>query len=416
MNRTVSTSGRSRIVIETGTPRPEATTIVERKGLGHPDTLADHLAERLSQAYSRYTQETFGAVLHHNFDKLALLGGASRVEYGAGEMKAPVRVLVNGRAARTCGDSEIPVQELAEQTVRAFFAERLPELADHLDLRFHITANSSPGAVITDAGAPERTRWFAPRSVEDLRERRALMANDTSIGTGWAPHSPFEAFVREVADGFSGVSPFTREHPWCGSDVKVMGYYDGEHADVVLCVPQKSRFVPDRAAYLANKEAVLAECRRIAVDHLPGTPVDFRLNVRDVPQKDELYLTYTGSSIESGDEGVVGRGNRVNGLITPLRPMNMEGASGKNPVYHVGKLYNLAAARLAHRLHEETGGHAEVHMVSATGEPLDQPWRVLVRLSRPDAHVETVHSLVLETLAGFPALTQELVQDGVLLS
>jgi S-adenosylmethionine synthetase len=55
-------------------------------------------------------------------------------------------------------------------------------------------------------------------------------------------------------------------------------------------------------------------------------------------------------------------------------------------------------------------------MVSATGEPLDQPWRVLVRLSRSDAHVETVHSLVLETLAGFPALTQELVQDGVLLS
>ncbi|WP_031512454.1 methionine adenosyltransferase [Streptomyces sp. NRRL F-5123] len=416
MNRTMCTSGSSRIVIETGGPAPDGTTIVERKGFGHPDTLADHLAERLSQAYSRHTQEAFGAVLHHNFDKLALLGGASRVEYGAGGMKAPVRVLVNGRAARACGGTEIPVHELAEQTIREFFAERLPELADHLDLHFHITANSSPGAVITDTGAPERTRWFAPRSVEDLRERQALIANDTSIGTGWAPHTPFEVLVRELADGFSDVTPFTRAHPWCGSDVKVMGYYDGEQADVVLCVPQKSRFVPGRAAYLANKETVLAECRRIAAEHLPGTSIDFRLNVRDVPEKDELYLTYSGSSIESGDEGVVGRGNRVNGLITPLRPMNMEGASGKNPVYHVGKLYNLAAARLAHRLHEETGGHAEVHMVSATGEPLDQPWRVLVRLSRPDAHVDTVQALVLETLAGFPTLTQELVREGVLLS
>jgi len=420
VNRTAKNVGRSRIVIETGTRYPDATTIVERKGLGHPDTLADHLAERLSQAYSRYTLETFGAILHHNFDKLALLGGASKVHYGAGEMAAPVRVLINGRAARTCGDAEIPVDELAERTVRDFFAERLPELAEHLDLRFHITSNSSPGAVITDADAetdaPERTRWFAPRSVDDLRERRTLIANDTSMGTGWAPKDPFESFVGELVDDFSGASTFTEAHPWCGSDVKVMGYYEGHRADVVLCVPQKSPLVPDRAAYLTNKETILAECRHLAGLRLPGTPVDFRLNVRDVPEKDELYFTFTGSSIESGDEGVVGRGNRVNGLITPLRPMNMEGASGKNPVYHVGKLYNLAASRLAHRLHQETGGHAEVHMVSATGEPLDQPWRVLVRLSEPTAQVDKVQALILETLAGFPALTEELVNDGVLLS
>jgi S-adenosylmethionine synthetase len=331
-------------------------------------------------------------------------------------MVAPVRVLINGRAARACGGVQIPVDELAEQTTREFLTERLPALTDHLDLRFHITSNSSPGAVITDADTPERTRWFAPRSVDDLRERRTLIANDTSIGTGWAPKGAFESFVGELADCFSGASTFTAAHPWCGSDVKVMGYCEGDSADVVLCVPQLSPLVPDRAAYLANKETVLAQCRRLAELRLPGVPVDFRLNVRDVPERDELYLTFSGSSIESGDEGVVGRGNRVNGLITPLRPMNMEGASGKNPVYHVGKLYNLAASRLAHRLHEETGGHAEVHMVSATGEPLDQPWRVLVRLSCPDVRVEAVQALVLETLAGFPALTQELVQEGVLLS
>lgn len=416
MNRTARSVGRSRIVIETGTPHPDATTIVERKGLGHPDTLADHLAERLSQAYSRYTLEHFGAVLHHNFDKLALLGGASEVRYGAGGMTAPVRVLVNGRAAPACGEETIPVDELVESTVRAFFAERLPEAAEHLDIKFHITSNSSPGAVLTEGQAPERTRWFAPRSVDDLRERRILLANDTSLGTGWAPESPFESFVRELVDNFSGQSAFTDAHRWCGTDVKLMGYYEGDRADVVLCVPQKSQHVSSRATYLENKQIILAECRRLAGLRLPGTPVDFRLNVRDVPEKDEFYLTYTGSSIESGDEGVVGRGNRVNGLITPLRPMNMEGANGKNPVYHVGKLYNLAAMRLARRLHEETGGHAEVHMVSATGERLDQPWRILVRLSEPSTQIDKVQALIDETLTSFPALTDELVHDGVLLS
>lgn len=416
MNRSSITVGRSRIVIETGALRPDATTIVERKGLGHPDTLADQLAERLSQAYSSYTLEHFGAVLHHNFDKLALLGGASEVRYGSGKMTSPVRVLVNGRAASACGDDQIPVEEMAESTIRHFFAERLPELSEHLDLRFHITSNSSPGAVLTDGDTPERTRWFAPRSVDDLRERRVLLANDTSLGTGWAPQNPFEAFVRELSDNFSGASAFTAAHPWCGSDVKIMGYHEDNNADIVMCVPQKCSYVASPAEYQANKQAVLAECRRMADLCLPGTPVDFRLNVRDVPEKDELYLTYTGSSIESGDEGVVGRGNRVNGLITPLRPMNIEGANGKNPVYHVGKLYNLAAMRLAQQLHQETGGHAEVHLVSATGEPLDRPWRILVRLSEPGARVDRVHSLIDEMLASFPALTEELVHVGVLLS
>ncbi|MFE0423439.1 methionine adenosyltransferase [Streptomyces sp. NPDC058953] len=416
MQRTTRTIGRSRIVIETGTPRPNTTTIVERKGLGHPDTLADHLAERLSQAYSRYTLDRFGAVLHHNFDKLALLGGASEVRYGGGRMTAPVRVLVNGRAAMSCGTRQIPVNDVVVSTVRAFFAERLPEVVDHLDIRLHITGNSSPGAVLTDGRAPERARWFAPRSAEDLRERRTLLSNDTSIGTGWAPESSFESFVRELADHFSGRSAFTEEHGWCGSDVKVMGYSDEQRTDIVLCVPQKSAHVAGRTAYLENKQAVLDECRRMAAERLPGTPVGFRLNVRDVPQADELYLTCTGSSIESGDEGVVGRGNRVNGLITPLRPMNLEGANGKNPVYHVGKLYNLAAARLARSLHEETGGYAEVHLVSATGQALDQPWRVLVRLSEPRSQIDKVHLLVEQALGGFPELTHEIVHDGVVLS
>nr|WP_145488121.1 MULTISPECIES: methionine adenosyltransferase [Streptomyces] len=416
MPRTSTTIDNSHIVIDTGMAQPDATTIVERKGLGHPDTLADHLAERLSRAYSRYTVQQFGAVLHHNFDKLALLGGASEVRYGAGRMTSPVRVLVNGRAAPSCGGERIPVEDIVEAEVQAFFTERLPEVSDHLDVVFNITSNSSPGAVLTGDGVPDRTRWFNPRSVEDLRERRVRLSNDTSLGTGWAPENPFESFVRELVDHFSGKSEFTLAHVWCGSDVKLMGYWDGVQADIVLCVPQKSRHVASRAEYVRNSETVLAECHRLAGLRLPGAEARFRLNARDVPEKDELYLTYTGSSIESGDEGVVGRGNRVNGLITPLRPMNLEGANGKNPVYHVGKLYNVAAQRLAHRLHEATEGHAEVHLVSTTGQRLDQPWRILVRLSSSDAEVDKVQALVAEALGEFPALTDELVSDGIVLS
>jgi S-adenosylmethionine synthetase len=405
------------LVVESGIPHPCDISLVERKGYGHPDTLADHLAERLSGEYSRYTFDHFGAVLHHNFDKLALLGGASEVRYGSGRMLEPVRVLVNGRASRSCGGINVPISDLVAETTRRFFRERLPELDGHLRIDLNITANSSPGAVHADADhCPERASWFAPPSTDALRERRVTLANDTSLGTGWAPESPFEQFARELVDLLATPSEYRRDRPWCGSDVKLMGYASGDEVDIVLCVPQKSQHVGSRRAYLDNCEDVLAECHRQAQKALPGASVRFRINVRDLPERDELYLTYTGSSIESGDEGVVGRGNRINGLITPLRPMNLEGANGKNPVYHVGKLYNLAARRLAERLHEITGEYAEVHLVSATGQRLDRPWRVLVRLAAGDVSTEAVHGIVREALSSFPALTREIVATGPALS
>jgi S-adenosylmethionine synthetase len=409
----------SNLIVERGVPQPNDLTIVERKGWGHPDTLADHLAERLSRAYSRYTLEQFGAVLHHNFDKLGLLGGASEVRYGSGRMVDPVRVLVNGRAARACGSVVIPVDELITEEVTGFFRELLPELDGHVRIELNVTSNPSPGAVVNGDGPTDRERWFAPQSSDDLRERKQLFANDTSLGTGWAPRSRVEEFVRMLADHFSGPDGFRKEHPSCGADVKVMAHGTSEELDMVLAVPQKSVHVASRTEYLANKEAVLAECERLARRHYSGIEARFRLNARDIPERDELYLTYTGSSIESGDEGVVGRGNRVNGLITPLRPMNMEGANGKNPVYHVGKLYNVAANRIAQRLHEVTGGHAEVHLISATGQRLDRPWRIVVRLSEDGDHLNDskLRALLLETLDAFPALTEEILfGDGMVLA
>lgn len=136
----------SDLIVERGAPTPSDLTIVERKGYGHPDTIADHLAERLSRAYSRYTLHEFGVVLHHNFDKLCLLGGSSEVRYRSGRMVDPVRVLVNGRAARSCGGAPVPVDDLIAHEVTAFFSERLPELGDNLVVELNVTTNPSPAA------------------------------------------------------------------------------------------------------------------------------------------------------------------------------------------------------------------------------------------------------------------------------
>lgn len=146
---------------------------VERKGLGHPDTLSDALAETLSVKYSNYTLKKFGAVLHHNFDKVGLLGGASYVTFGKGYMIKPIRVLINGRASTKFGDEEIPIKELLISWSKDFMKSKFPMINVKTDLEFHynLSNQSSPGKTeeVESTNAP-RKHWFEPRSLNDLPE------------------------------------------------------------------------------------------------------------------------------------------------------------------------------------------------------------------------------------------------------
>ena len=91
---------------------------------------------------------------------------------------------------------------------------------------------------------------------------------------------------------------------------------------------------------------------------------------------DGSYLTLTGTSAEDDDSGQVGRGNRVNGLISFARPAGSEAAPGKNPVAHPGKIYSVLSHRLAREIHARCPGLREVyvHLATRIGEPIDRPW------------------------------------------
>jgi len=90
---------------------------------------------------------------------------------------------------------------------------------------------------------------------------------------------------------------------------------------------------------------------------------------------DGIYLTVLGTSADSADSGQVGRGNRVNGVIPLNRPVCSEAAAGKNPVSHVGKIYNLLTHKIANSIHEQVPGIEEVYiwLLSQIGKPIDQP-------------------------------------------
>lgn len=391
--------------------------VVERKGIGHPDTLADHLAEELSRAYSEYTRNHYGAILHHNFDKTSLHGGQSFVKFGEGYLTNPVRVILSGRASIKFGEEEIPVRQILEEITKKFLAKRLRNLNPEKDLTFvyNIATGKSPGLTDQNLPAGARKFWHQPRNLDDLPEIKNPFSNDTSLGVGYGPNSKLERLVLTIEKTLNS-DDYKEKYLWLGSDIKIMGTRNKTDYDITLCVPQISTEVPNLETYKKNKEIVLKEIGGIATKILTTEgKFTINLNTRDNDEKLDYYLTATGSSIESGDEGVVGRGNRINGLITPCRPMSMEGACGKNPVYFIGKVYYFCAQQIADRIFRETGFPSEVYMVSQSGRPLLDPWKVFIAVTG-DFNSEQIAEIAKAEIANIPEIKNRLLRREEVLS
>jgi len=385
---------------------------VERKGLGHPDTLSDALAEFLSVNYSNYTLKNFGAVLHHNFDKVGLLGGASFVKFGEGYLTKPIRVLLNGRASTKFGDKNIPVEGLLKVWASEFLLNKFRDLIKESDLEIHynLSTQSSPGKTedFKSTNTP-RKFWFEPRNFDDLPEIKKLFSNDTSLGVGYAPHSKLEKLVLDIEETLNSES-FKKDHPWIGSDIKIMGTKHGQQFGVTLCIPQIANYVHSVDEYRQNLEQAKQVIFKIS-QNVEINDLELSCNTRDNLETKELYLTAIGSSIESGDEGLVGRGNRVNGIISPTRLMSMEGACGKNPVYHIGKIYYVAANEISKKIFEKFGVANEISLISQSGRDLLDPWKTFVTLYNSDISEEQVRIFVKDELKNIPEITRNLLKN-----
>lgn len=337
--------------------------VVERKGLGHPDTVCDALAEEVSLALSRFYVERFGFVLHHNVDKVLLRGGAARPAFGGGEVDEPVEIYIAGRATRQYRGVEIPVEQLTIDACRSWLARHLHALDAERHVRVHC---------LVRPGSHDLVELFE----RQRRDGTPKLANDTSIGVGFAPLTPLERAVLIAERSLR--STFAPER---GEDVKVMGVREHARSSLTVACAFIGGQLRDLDAYLAARADAAALVRTAAGGSLGIEPaVD--VNTADDPAAGSVYLTVTGTSAEAGDDGQTGRGNRANGLITPARPMTIESFAGKNPITHVGKIYNVAATRLAEALVARVEGvrEAQVLLVSRIGAPIEAPQVVHVRL------------------------------------
>jgi S-adenosylmethionine synthetase len=330
--------------------------IVERKGLGHPDSICDGIAEHVSRALATAYIERFGTVLHYNTDETQLVAGSAAPAYGGGEIIEPVYILVTGRATNRYDGRRVPTETIALRAARKYLTENFP----HLEFGTDVVTEARLGE-----GSGDLQEVFG-------EEGSVPMANDTSFGVGHAPLTETERIVLNTERRLNG--EYKAENPEVGRDIKVMGKREGDRIDVTVAAAMVDRYLEDLEAYDEAVRGVREFVEGMAREYT-DRGVAVHVNTADDYEEGAVYLTTSGVSAEMGDDGSVGRGNRANGLITPNRSMSMEATSGKNPVNHIGKIYNLLSTEIAEAVVEEVGGirEARIRLLSQIGQPIDRP-------------------------------------------
>ncbi|MEM3411815.1 MAG: methionine adenosyltransferase [archaeon] len=330
--------------------------LVERKGLGHPDTICDSICESISISLCKEYLEKFGFIAHHNIDKGLLAAGESRVRFGGGEVTKPMKMIVGDRATREWNGIEIDLDKIIYETTRKWFLENLRFVKqEHFEIENVLKPTS-----------PELARIFKEKDVPG--------SNDTSAAFGYYPLSELEKIVLDT-ELYLNSKDYKKSFPETGEDIKIMGIRKKKEVELTIAMSFIDSLIESEEDYFRKKEEVLEDLKdKTGIKGITLNNLDkkgFGL--------EGIYLTVTGTSAESGDSGQVGRGNRVNGVISFYRPFSSEAAAGKNPVAHIGKIYNVLSHVLAKEIYEKTGEKTYIWIVNKIGNPIDDPL-ILIRL------------------------------------
>ncbi|MDD3985570.1 MAG: methionine adenosyltransferase [Methanobacterium sp.] len=333
--------------------------IVERKGIGHPDSISDGIAESVSRALCHAYLENFGGILHHNTDEVQITAGESDPHFGGGEIIKPIDILLTGRGVSEFEGKKVGIDRIAIMAAKEYLKENL------------INLDVESTAVV------ECKIGHGSGDLVDVFGRDGMpSANDTSFGVGFSPFSETEKIVL-AAEELLNSRKFKKKYPQVGEDIKVMGLREDDKIVLTTAVAMVSKYVDGRDTYINVKEELTDIITDLAFKQTDREVETFLNTGDDNNCKTEkgYYLTVTGTSAEMGDDGSVGRGNRCNGLITPNRPMSMEATSGKNPINHVGKIYNLLSNKMADEITRDVEGIQQIHimLLSQIGKPIDQP-------------------------------------------
>lgn len=348
--------------------------IVERKGIGHPDTLADGIAEAVSIEYSRHCLKKFGAILHHHFDKTLIMGGQAKIDFGIGKMIKPIRVIVNGRVSSVFGNKKINYQEIQEKAIKEYLKKTLPHLDVERDVQINFSSTSYSKSPV----------WYRPRSLDDLPEFKTPLVNDSSAIVSFWPLSKSEKLVLAMERYFYDEDAKPK-FDFIGHDIKILAIRNFHNINLTLCVPFISQNTPSKEFYLERLKFIQNELEKIA-KYTVGNKfkVNILLNAQDfglltkTRERNSYYFSYSGSALDYGEEGVVGRGNRARGIKSCLRPNSTDAIHGKNPSFHVGKVYTYFADQISKSIAEEIKCECTIILGTQNKRPINSPQKIFI--------------------------------------
>jgi S-adenosylmethionine synthetase len=381
--RNILVNGSKRMPLE-----KQQIEIVERKGVGHPDSMCDAIMDQVSVGLSRAYLEKFGTILHHNADKSLLVAGNVECRFGGGVVNEPMLLIFGDRATFEVDGETIPVEEIAIQTAKDWLRENLRFVDPEEHMKYQVELK--PGS----------------QGLTDIFKRKECMlgANDTSAAVGYAPLTRTENMVLET-ERYVNSKDFKNRFPEAGEDVKVMGFRNGANLNLTVAMAFVDRFVDSEKDYMRKKADIQADVQEWANAKGAFEKVVVNVNTLDVEGRgvDGVFLTVLGTCADGADSGQVGRGNKVNGVISLNRPIGTEAAAGKNPVSHVGKIYNALSHQIARSICDEVPEVAEtcVWLLSQIGKPIDQPAIAAAQVVMNDgASLEKVQGRITEVIDG----------------
>lgn len=271
--------------------------IIERKGLGHPDTIADMLSEGVAKELQKAYKKQYGKIMHYNVDKTMVCAG----EFINGVQTIPVHVVFAGQATglKTKEDLNKILHKVTKKVLKFYISKGMKyKLYNMINL-----------------GSPDL--------VDNFQKKKC---NDTSFAVGTFP-SPGEKLVMKLGKYIDNLH---KKNKNIGIDNKIMLF-----GDIIYLA---LAFMHGNYNYFKEKQKLKIKLEKISKK---------KVFINCADNEKTQFKTYTGTSLEMGDSGATGRGNRRNGLITPLRPMTLEAYYGKNNQTHIGRIYQDLALKIA---------------------------------------------------------------------
>ncbi|HEQ4923161.1 methionine adenosyltransferase, partial [Streptococcus pyogenes] len=332
--------------------------VVERKGLGHPDTLADGIAEQIEIDYSLYCLDKFGVIPHHNFDKIIIRGGHSVQDFGGSDFIEPIKIIFLGRASKKCFNSSIPLFKIQKKAATKYLNRILP----NLDVENYVEFETLTSDFTT------KTNWFSPEAIEDLPEYLDVpKANDTATMISYWPLTISEELALMIEGYFYKLDKNELPTPRftkMGGDIKVMVVRNDLEYSIRINFPLISKFFNNDIESQLYVDKHVEKIKKYIEQKYKN--ISFSIDYH-------YYLTTTGSCIDFGEEGAVGRGNKTHGIISSFRPNTMEAPAGKNCTYFVGKVWGFLSDTIAKEIYEAFNTPCQIIMQLNIGSKLYRP-------------------------------------------